>query len=490
MEDQENTLLKIKEYLRYPKRHDKNFLPRPFFIEITGTPSSGKTTAITELNKFFKRKGLRVISLQEGAEFIRHVPRDTPLYNLRTAIYALNLLIDLSHGHLYDVVIFDRALFDGFVWMMYWEEKGKLTKEEKELYQEFFKFRLWIKEIDSAFFITCKPEEAMRREMRLALTNEEGEYTNPKTIATLISRYDKAYEALKENHPQLCAIDSTNLNEKDLVNAVMEKVLMDFKRRIIKELNPPPPFWMKNSKETLEAIHAYLKTDIRHSEKFLPRPFFIEVSGTPSSGKTRLIEELDKYFRRSGLRVLCPQEGAQVIRHVPISSPVYSMRTALYATSLLIDLSQSHQYDVVIFDRCVFDPQCWLELYEEKNTDDGSYKKDEGLVKITKDEKENLQNFFLSRFWSSKIDLAIFAICNPETSVKRELEHAIVKKLDIATNQETLKQFVEIHENTYQRLHEKFPQLAILDTTNLTRSEVAKTVSSLAINAFMKKVSQ
>ena len=476
--DASEQVQKIKDYLKYPHRHDKKFLPRPFFIEITGTPSSGKTTAITELNKFFKRKGFRVISIQEGAEAIRHVSRDTPLYNLRTAIYALNQLIDLSHSHLYDFVIFDRALFDAFVWMMYWEEKGKLTQEEKEAYQEFFKFRLWIKEIDSALFITCDPEEAMRRELRLSLTDEEGEYTNPKTIATLITRYDKAYETLKEKHEQLHYVDSTNLNEKELVMAVLEICLIDINKKVVNNYG----------NRNMGAIHKYLKTDIRHNEKYLPRPFFIEISGTPSSGKTRLIEELDKFFRRNGLKVLCPQEGAQVIRHIPRSSPVYPARTALYATSLLIDLCQSHQYDVVIFDRCIFDPQCWLELFQE-NTE-VNYKRDENLIKINNREKQVLQDFFLSRFWVTKIDLAIFALCDPETAVKRELKHAVIKKLGTATNHDTLTQFIKIHKNTFEKLNNAFPQLFILDTTNINRAKVALKVSGWAIEAFMKKVLQ
>ena len=121
---------RILQYLRSDLRYDQNIIPRPFFIELTGTPSSGKTTVITELDKFLRRQGFRVYRPQEGAEVIRHIERTTPVYNLRTGIYALTLLLDISVGHLYDVVIFDRSIFDAYVWLMYWNEKGKLTEQQ------------------------------------------------------------------------------------------------------------------------------------------------------------------------------------------------------------------------------------------------------------------------------------------------------------------------------------------------------------------------
>ena len=128
----------ILKYLKSDRRYDKNHLPRPFFLEFTGSPSSGKTTTITELDKFLRRQGFRILRPQEGAEVIRHIERNTPLYNIRTAIYATTQLIDISASHSYDIVIFDRAIFDPYCWMLYWREKNLLTDEEMLLYQTFF----------------------------------------------------------------------------------------------------------------------------------------------------------------------------------------------------------------------------------------------------------------------------------------------------------------------------------------------------------------
>ena len=216
---------KILGYLKSHLRYDESFLPRPFFVEFTGTPSAGKTTTITELDKFLRRMGFRVLRPQEGAEVIRHIPRTTPLYNIRTALYALSLLIDESHGHLYDVIIFDRCIFDAYCWMMYWQEKGQLTEEEKRLIQDFFMSRFWTDKIDAAYFMVCETDVAMKRELRIALSQKLGETTNPATIETLFRRYKRAHDVLSPKYKQLHLIDTTHLNEQLMVQLVANSIL-------------------------------------------------------------------------------------------------------------------------------------------------------------------------------------------------------------------------------------------------------------------------
>ncbi len=216
---------KILAYLKKDVRHNHSFLPRPFFVEFTGSPSAGKTTAITEMDKFLRRMGFRVLRPQEGAEVIRHIERTTPLYNIRTGLNALTQLIDYSHGHLYDVVIFDRCIFDAYAWMMYWLEKDKLSEWEVKLNQEFFLSRLWTHLIDVAFIMVCDPEEAMRRELKIALSQKLGETTNPETIRTLVARYLKAFSRLEPLYPQLQLLDTTKMKEKAVVEKVAGQIL-------------------------------------------------------------------------------------------------------------------------------------------------------------------------------------------------------------------------------------------------------------------------
>lgn len=216
---------KIHKFLRTDVRFNEKLLRRPFFFEITGTPSAGKTTTITELDKFFRRMGFRVLRPQEGAEVIRHIERSTPMYNIRTADYAKDMLLDFSHGHQYDIVIFDRCIFDAYAWMMYWREKEKLSEDEMRDHQRHYLSRLWTHYIDAAYFMICDPEQAMKRELKIALSEKMGETTNPETIRTLGNRYRRAYEELRSSFPQLKLFDTTNLEEKPMIERVANEIL-------------------------------------------------------------------------------------------------------------------------------------------------------------------------------------------------------------------------------------------------------------------------
>ncbi|MBI5732746.1 AAA family ATPase [Candidatus Jorgensenbacteria bacterium] len=222
---------RILKYLKNEIRYDTKIIPRPFFIEFTGSPSAGKTTTITELYKFLRRQGFRVLRPQEGAEVIQHISRKTPVYNVRTGIYALTMLLDESQGHLYDIVLFDRGIFDAYAWIMYWREKNMISEKEERLFQSFFLSRLWSDYIDAAFIMVCDAKIAMERELKIALSHKLGETTNPQNIEILLNRYRTAYRKLKKTHNQVNLIDTSNLTEQDMVSIVAKKTLAILERK-------------------------------------------------------------------------------------------------------------------------------------------------------------------------------------------------------------------------------------------------------------------
>lgn len=219
----------IHNFLRTDLRYGDHFFPSPFMIEFTGSPDSGKTTCITELDKFLRRHDFRVLRPQEGAEVIRHVPRSTPEYNLRTGLYALEKVIDYSYGHAYDIVIFDRCIFDTYGWMMYWDAKGLLKTGERERFQNFFLSSFWADRIIAAYVMICDTDEAIRRGQRIALSDKLGETSNPETITKLVERYRVMSHELAPRFPQIKLINTTEMDEAKMVEhvamATMETLL-------------------------------------------------------------------------------------------------------------------------------------------------------------------------------------------------------------------------------------------------------------------------
>lgn len=198
---------------------------RPFFIEITGTPSAGKTTAIDILDRFFRRQGFKVWKPTEGAEIVRNVSRKDFLYNIRTGLYALETLIDYLSSRDFDLVIFDRAVYDAFCWMLYWQRKGNITLEEREVLQRFFLHPRWARSIDLCLFVICGAEEALRRELQWALTEKLGKTTNPSSINFLLEVWREAHTSLKAKGAPVGLIDTTKLNPREVSERILEEAL-------------------------------------------------------------------------------------------------------------------------------------------------------------------------------------------------------------------------------------------------------------------------
>lgn len=211
-------------------RYSKEVVPPPFIVEFFGPPSAGRTTTIRELDKLLRRHGFRCYHPQEGAEAVRYLTRDTPKYNIATGLYAYSLLLELSEGHQYDFVLFERCMFDAYSRMKYWNKKAKLDENAMRSAQEFFLFGASY--IDVAFMMYCTPSVAMDRETINQLTNRLGNSTNPAALDFLIECSLETCDELIDRFP-IAVIETTHLTEKQMVQITAKEVLDALETKII-----------------------------------------------------------------------------------------------------------------------------------------------------------------------------------------------------------------------------------------------------------------
>ncbi|OHB22878.1 MAG: hypothetical protein A3J67_01185 [Parcubacteria group bacterium RIFCSPHIGHO2_02_FULL_48_10b] len=211
------------------KERAQNLLPRirgrPYMLELTGSPSSGKTTIKKILDTFYRRCGFRVAVPLEGAEAIRHISRKTHLYNVRTGIYALKNLIDYSVSGNYDLVIFDRCLFDAFGWMRYWYERGDIDEARMVMLQQFFTSPQWLCLIDAAFVIVADPETVESREQEINILDEDGETTNSNNILRLIRIFGGMQKEFFAKGAPMQFIDTSDLPKREMARVVLGQTL-------------------------------------------------------------------------------------------------------------------------------------------------------------------------------------------------------------------------------------------------------------------------
>ncbi len=219
-----------------PAGDRKSLIDRPFIIELFGTPKSGKTTMKEMLKHTFKRNKWAVSTPTEGAEVIEWTKRLDPQYNFQTAEYALMQARELAYGpkhRSFHVAILDRGNFDGIVRMEYNRMRGTICEAEQRAIENYYLLSLNEEMFDLHVCLVADPEVAISRELARAIVKKHGETMNPQTLADLLEAHRRVWERLNcAANPAMCWHDSSRESEAETAQAIIERLLSAFERRL------------------------------------------------------------------------------------------------------------------------------------------------------------------------------------------------------------------------------------------------------------------
>lgn len=217
----------------------------------------------------------------------------------------------------------------------------------------------------------------------------------------------------------------------------------------------------------------YFNRKLRRGKDIVPPPFIVEFLGTPSGGKSTLIRELDKFLKRQGFRVWHPQEGAEAVRYLDRTTPFYNLATGLYAYKILMQESEGHQYDFVLFERCTFDAYTWMKYWNKKGH-------------LSNDMMRMLQESFL--MGASRIDCAFIVVSQPDIAMRRETKNELTRQLGNHTRPEVIQFLHTCNVESYEELKGAFPNLFLFDTTSLEEKEMVQNVARIILDVLEKKI--
>lgn len=221
---------RILSRLRELRRHHPTMM-LVLVVEFWGTPKAGKSTMLTMARDFMKRLGAKVTARPEGAEVV-DLPRTTPHYNLQTCRYALTELFTHLFGD-WEIVLLDRALKDGEVWMDYWLGKGLLTEADHHALVAAYNTRIYRDLFDLHICMVCEPETALERELAHAISKMEGETMNPKTLVALREIHDRVWTRSRgADDPKMVWHDSSKETPIETSEAILNAIADAFERRL------------------------------------------------------------------------------------------------------------------------------------------------------------------------------------------------------------------------------------------------------------------
>lgn len=190
-------------------------------IEFGGTPKAGKTTLIDAVDRFLRRRGLKVLAPPEGANFIRN-GREHPLYSFRTTLYVAEIILEQVAKNDYDAIVFDRGLYDRYCWFVYERRVGILEESSVLFFQDFCLRDEW--RLDLGIFLVCNPEETVSRDRKSSLSGENGFSTNLNFLESIYEAYKIGYSELICRGKPVYWIDTTTLMPAEVGKLVLERI--------------------------------------------------------------------------------------------------------------------------------------------------------------------------------------------------------------------------------------------------------------------------
>lgn len=245
--DDEPDMYREKEFLRHKKEELlklKNLSKDmdPYVIEFTGTPRTGKTTLINNLEDFFKKGGFKTSVLEEFTTSKKYKQEIYPhlkdqyknVINTEIPKYVLNQLIEEIEKRP-DIIIADRSLLDRLIWAdRLYNNKG-FTDEEYELYKKIYipKIKKYINLVIGTYTDSLT---SVKRDYKANLALEERRFLNTKNVDEYNASLSNIERIANEENINFYRIDTTNKSQGDVAIEVANVVTDNIRKEYINRL--------------------------------------------------------------------------------------------------------------------------------------------------------------------------------------------------------------------------------------------------------------
>ena len=217
-------------------------LSKPFVIEFSGTPRTGKTTTINNLYDFFKKGGFDVSLIEEFTtsktykEKFKNKLANMDLVDRNIAILEevyKQLQESIAAGK--EIVLIDRSLNDRQIWNYRRFICGDMKAEQ--YYAARDKFSAISKELIDFLVITyADPLVSLKRDYLSSLALEPRSFLNIENINAYNNSLKDIQKLLSESVEDMILLDTSNRSMNDVSIAVASQILPAMRKRYLKSL--------------------------------------------------------------------------------------------------------------------------------------------------------------------------------------------------------------------------------------------------------------
>lgn len=215
---------------------------KPFVIEFTGTPRTGKTTIINNLYDPFTKAGIKVSMLEEFTTSKKYKKEIKPnlknqykkIVNFEIPRYVKEELeCEIKKEN--DIILIDRSLFDRLIWVDRLYLKGELKKEEYEEYKKEYVPMIKNK-IDIIIGTYTDATTAIKRDYKAYLSLEKRSFLNEENVNEYNTSLINIEKLSKKENINFYLFDTTNKSQRECTIDITNKILDCIKTKYIDEL--------------------------------------------------------------------------------------------------------------------------------------------------------------------------------------------------------------------------------------------------------------
>lgn len=215
---------------------------KPFVIEFTGTPRTGKTTIINNLYDLFKKAGIKVSMLEEFTTSKKYKKEIKPnlknqykkIVNFEIPRYVKEELeCEIKKEN--DIILIDRSLFDRLIWVDRLYLKGELKKEEYEEYKKEYVPMIKNK-IDIIIGTYTDATTSIKRDFKAYLSLEKRSFLNEENVNEYNTSLINIEKLSKKENINFYLFDTTNKSQRECTIDITNKILDCIKTKYIDEL--------------------------------------------------------------------------------------------------------------------------------------------------------------------------------------------------------------------------------------------------------------
>ncbi|MDD4706340.1 MAG: HD domain-containing protein [Bacilli bacterium] len=230
LNDLRNLQLKKYELLNLKQELKIN---KPYVIEFSGTPRTGKTTLINNINDFFEKGSFNTKIMEEfvSSEYYKNIIKP---YNKNRTTFEINRLImkeiiKLANKEIIsnkDIVIVDRGIYDRCIWMQRAMNLDIVTKEEAQSFLDQYLLEAKNK-VDSLFITYAEDQIALKRDYLHSLALESRNFLNLNNIRQFNKALIEMKDLFQTYNSNIHFIDTTNLTPNEVSILVTKHILND-----------------------------------------------------------------------------------------------------------------------------------------------------------------------------------------------------------------------------------------------------------------------